>query len=60
MKGNIAKERSSMIIPQIRQINPKIKILVFVDDQQAKEQVEKLKPDFIGDYQSTLLRKQMQ
>jgi DNA-binding NtrC family response regulator len=48
MEGNIAKERSSMIIPRIRQINSKIKILVFVDDQGTKEEVEKLKPDFMG------------
>jgi len=48
MEGNIATQRSSMIIPRIRMINPKIKILVFVDDQKAKEQVEKLEPDFIG------------
>jgi hypothetical protein len=37
-----------MIIPRIKQINPSIKVVVIVDDQQRKEEVEKLEPDFIS------------
>ncbi|GEM_PF-3384808 len=48
LEGKIASERSGMIIPRIKQINPKTKIVVIVDDQQRKEEVEKLEPDFVS------------
>jgi hypothetical protein len=48
LEGKIASERSGMIIPRIKQINPSISCSHSGRPAEKREEVEKLEPHFIS------------